>query len=287
MKKTLIILLVFLCSVSLCSCQNNDVNESSLSDAKSSYNISDGITAYLEFDNYPKDVKNLKVYLENKSDNIMLYGNGWSFEKYTDGKWESLETKENYGFTAEGYMLYEYDKNEVIIPLSHLKKSLSEGLYRVTGSNISIGKNNEDISSYKDVSGYVLEFKIEKNSSSPPYSEISEDTTKEDWQYYTPYDVEKIYTDNGLSVWRYINSGSRYIALLYRENTPENEYLNEGDKLLLDIFDRKTGEIYTVYSNPEVLINSVTAENNGFNIENNGNIYFAFIENDKLNISEK
>ena len=66
------------------------------------------------------------------------------------------------------------------------------------------------------------------------------------------------------------------VAILYR-NSRENEYYNIGDMLLLDVFDRKTGIRYEVFSEPSVETESVIPYRDGFRIDS-GNLQYCYVD---------
>jgi len=303
MKKFLVFVLSLV--LLLCSCTAQKDEPFSLPPGltyENSFTVTDGITLSLEYDNYPENVQSLKMILENRTDNVMLYGNGWSFEKYKynpDGEdtWEKVDTKGDVAFTAEGYTLDKYNKQEFIIPTSFLKKGLTEGLYRITGCSLRVAKDDINLAyggEYTDYPPYVLEFAVTKDSVSPAVAEedildSSDKYTlpeKEDWQWYTAWEAEKLYSQNGFMIWQYVENDNGLYAILYRKDTPENEYLNIGDKLMLDIFDRKTGKTYTVFEKEYVETDSVIpTETGGFEITVNDVLYTAYIKDNQLNIS--
>lgn len=90
------------------------------------WTVTEGITLRLQQDSYPPNTSAMTLVLENRSDSVMMYGQGWSFEKYERGAWRTVEPRDNYGFTAEGYTLYGHDKNTFTIPTGFLKAPLSE-----------------------------------------------------------------------------------------------------------------------------------------------------------------
>ena len=302
MKKIMILILCFAMTLPLFACSSKNDEPDALPpglEYSSTYTVTDGIALSLEYDNYPENVQSMKMILENRTDNVMLYGKGWSFEKYVhnpDGEdtWEKVETKGDTAFTAEAYTLYEYDKQTFTIPTSFLKKGLSEGLYRVTGCSLTVTEDEENLifgGQYTDYPPYVLEFSVSKNSTSPVnYEDVKGGPAlpkKEDWQWYTVWNAVQLYRQNGMMVWQVVKDDTGLVALLYREDTPENEYLNKGDVLKIDIFDRKTGEFYKVFDEPYAETDSVTPlENGGFEIVKNEKTYqvtyYATIENNEL-----
>jgi len=297
MKKILVLLLCFSFTLSVSACSSKEDEAFALPpglEYDNTYTVADGITLSLEYDNYPENVQSMKMTLENRTDNVMLYGNGWSFEKYSykngNETWKTVETKDDVAFTAEGYTLSEYDKQTFVIPTSFLKNGLSEGLYRVTGCSLRVAEDENNLSAggqYTDYPPYVLEFVVTKDSESPANSEIIEGGSalpkKEDWQWYTVWNAEKLYRQNGYMIWQFVENENGLIAVLFREDTLENEYLNEGDTLMLDIFDRKTGEIVHVFENKYLELNSVTPlEDGSFEIIKDNVTYCATIENNIL-----
>ena len=136
------------------------------------WTVTDGITIRLLQDHYPPNTSKMTLVLENNSDSVMMYGQGWSFEKYEDGVWRSLETINSYGFFMLGHTLNDHDRNTFPIWNGFLKEPLNEGLYRVAGRwplkiapDVNSLNNNENIIEYPP---YKLEFIISKYAAEEP-----------------------------------------------------------------------------------------------------------------------
>ena len=248
------------------------------------WTVTDGITIRLMNKEFPVGVEQMTIIMENRTDQIMLYGNGWSFERYENGRWIPLPNRENVGFTAEGYTLYEHKMDVFHASTFALKKSLAEGLYRVTGCSLRVADDEENLSANGDHSSYPayqLEFIVSRNAlPDRGYPEESAEPgkllPKEDWEWYTPWEALRLFEDSGESVWRFVEDEGSLVALLHRPDTPENEYLNAGDLLSLHLFDRATGEIFAVFDELTVESDNVSsAEGGGFDIETAEGRYYA------------
>lgn len=253
------------------------------------WTVTDGITLRLAQDSYPPNPSTMTLILENRSDSVMLYGQGWSFEKSEGGSWRKLETKANYGFTMVGYSLYDHDKKTFAIWIDFLNEPLDEGLYRVTGCSLRVAPDDQNLSygmDYVEYPPYQLEFTVSE-SATPEADDMPETQLAkwqlpdiEAWQWYTPWDALSMYEDAGMQFWRFVQGENGLVAILYR-NTRENEYLNAGDLLLLDIFDRKTGKRYEVFTEPTVESQKVLAYKDGFRV-NCGSLLYCFINDDDM-----
>jgi len=255
--------------------------------------VTDGITMRLSQDEYLPGTTEMTLILENRSDSVMSYGNGWVFKKYINGEWRELKCIDNYGFTMEGYELCEYDKKTFPISTWFLSAPLDVGLYRVTGCNLRVAADSENLSydgDFVDYPPYQLEFIISETAvQEPDFKQPEEELAAgelrkiEDWQWYTLGDCHTMYRNAGLSDWSNVKGKNGLVAVLYRENTPENEILNIGDKLMLDIFDRKTGKRYEVFTELKFEYNKVSAYQEGFKADC-GDLFYCFIENDTAKI---
>lgn len=301
MKKLAMLSAIFLCLL-LPACAPSSAESEYIPKAPDTYTVTNGITLSLEYGDYPVGTADMKLILENRTENVMLYGKGWYFEKYENGVWKALPIQKNTAFTAEGYTLSEYNRAEFKIPTGFLKHSLKEGHYRVTGCTLTVAKDENNLSfggEYTDYPPYQLEFDILKNSKSPAAAKYSNDDVhsqmaeylpadtslpqKEDWQWYTFWQAEKVYNAKGMFVWRYVAGKNGLVAVLYRSNTLENEYFHSGDRLMLDIFDRKDGSFYTIFSDPTVEIDAVSAcDDKGFEINTGNESFFADIADNAL-----
>lgn len=259
------------------------------------WTVTDGITLYLEQDEYPVGIEKMSLVLENRSDNVMLYGQGWSFEKYEENEWKILASKENYGFTMEGYTLYDNDKMIFPIYTTYLKDKLDEGLYRVTGCSLRVASDDRNLSygmDYVDYPEYQLEFIVSKDAPEPVKIEEAnlhgwDLPIKEDWQWYTPWECENMYERVGMSMQRIVQGKNGLIAILYHDGSSESKSQSIGDKLMLDLFDRKTGKHFKVFDSPTVETQWVTAdETSGIRIHTEQDEYYANIIDSKLLLEE-
>ena len=262
---------------------------------KNLWTVKSGITLRLAQDSYLPGTTEMTLILENRSAFVMSYGQGWSFEKYINGEWRKLECIDNYGFNSLGYTLNEYDKQFFEISTWFLKEPLDVGLYRVTGCSLRVAMDSENLvwnGTFIEYPPYQLEFTvsndavIEPDCKPIPMSELSgwQLPEIEDWQWYTWAHCNLMYRNAGFTDWTTIKSegNGRLFAVLYRENTPENEILNIGDKLKMDIFDRQTGRRYEVFTEPKFEYDKVSAYQDGF-IADCGELFYCHInENDEV-----
>jgi len=291
MKKTIvfvIILWILFAFVFMTACYNRDGNSDWENIIPNNlWTVTDGITLRLSQDSYLPGTAKMTLILENHSETIMRYGKGWSFEKYINGKWQEVKYKDNYGFTLEGYELSEYNKTIFAITTDSLAEPLSVGLYRVTGCELRVSADSEIFSydgDFIEHPPYQLEFTVSETADEE--IEYKEETTElavwqlneiENWQWYTLPDCWSMYENAGMTSWSTIRGKNGLIAVLYREKTPENEILNIGDKLMLDIFDRKTGKRYEISTEPKFEYNEISAYQDGFKVEND-NVFYCFID---------
>ena len=135
---------------------------------------------------------------------------------------------------------------------------------------------------YVDYPQYQLEFIVLDTASPEPENNLDIHLTqwllpeKENWQLYTPWDCVRMYDNAGMQLWEFVQGQNGLVAVLYR-NSRENEYYNIGDMLLLDVFDRKTGIRYEVFSEPTVETESVIPYRDGFRIDS-GNLQYCYVD---------
>ncbi len=135
------------------------------------WEVNGDITLSLLQDTYPTGTKNLTLLLENRGTDVMLYGQGWSFQKLEDGRWLPVETIENYGFTMEGYTLQPGQLAAFSIGTWFLAQPLEAGYYRVTGCSLRVAADGEDLSyggDYVDCPPYQLEFLVTEDAAQEP-----------------------------------------------------------------------------------------------------------------------
>lgn len=135
------------------------------------WEVNGDITLSLLQDTYPTGTKNLTLVLENRGTDVMLYGQGWSFQKLEDGQWLPVETIENYGFTMEGYTLQPGQLAAFSIGTWFLAQPLEAGYYRVTGCSLRVAANRENLSyggDYVDCPPYQLEFLVAEDAAQEP-----------------------------------------------------------------------------------------------------------------------
>ncbi len=277
MKRRIILFLICAAMLlPLCACAADTVEE--LPAPVNEWTVLEGITLHLTQDEYPVGVENLTVVMENRSDQLLTYGNGWTYEKWKDGEWVSLKNSENAAFTSEAYVLFDHTRAEFTASTFALEKPLDAGLYRMTGCALYIivpDDENPDEEEYIEYPAYQLEFVVSEDAEVEQQDDGAR-PAKEDWEWYTPYACLDLYQQKGYTVWQYIKDApdGQLLAVLYREDTPENEVLEEGALLMLDLFDRTTGEAYTVFGRPSVTTGGVTASDGGFDAATaDGNYY--------------
>ena len=244
--------------------------------------VTDDIIFSLEYEEYPVGVESMRMILKNQSDHTLTYGLGWVFERYEKGEWTPVAIKDNIGFESIGYILSEHSQDTFEISTWFLKEPLKEGTYRVTGCKLYI-ENAE--ASNNEYPPYQFVFRVSKDAQAP-IKASEEELPKEDWEWMTDWEILPIYEAENQNIWQFIKGNDGLLALLYRDDTPENEILNEGNLLKMDIIDRKSGERYCVYSEPTVEVDAAHPQENGFRIElGDGNVVFAGIHDDGLFLS--
>lgn len=137
----------------------------------SSWAVTEDITLSLLQSSYPVGTEHLTMVLENRGTQVMLYGQGWSYEKYVDGQWQAVETIEDYGFDAVGYILQPGQTAAFSIGAWFLAQPLEAGYYRVTGCALRVAADEEDLSyggNYTDYPAYQLEFLVTEDAQPEP-----------------------------------------------------------------------------------------------------------------------
>jgi len=295
-KKTLLCTVTSLI-ILLSSCSDNNLSKAVDSDNPVSllstneqeapnniWTVTDGITLRLVQDSYLPGTEAMTLILENRSDSVMSYGQGWSFEKNENGIWRELETIEDYAFTSEGYTLYNRAKNTFTIPTWFLNEPFSEGLYRITGCTLRVAPDDENLSwegDNVDYPRYQLEFII-SDSASPEPDITSE---KEDWQWYTPSEIIGIYESPTTQVYSYIQGANGLVAVALYDPTEHSlfEDTNLGkDIFWMDIYDRKTGSRYEALTEPTIEFSSnwplIWPYQDGFKVDT-GDLLYIFLNN--------
>jgi len=271
-------------SVSICGTGTPEPIAEPLPAPVNEWTVTKGITLRLMNSEFPEGVERMTIIMENRTDQVMLYGNGWNFERYENGEWVPLPNREDAAWTSEGYTLFDHKQDTFHVSTFALKEPLTEGLYRVKGCTLRVAKDDENLSaggSYTDYPAYQLEFAVKKDAlpdrglpeESPPIGGL---LPKESWEWYTPWEGLSLLENRGESVWQFVQDESGLVAMLHRPNTPENEYYKQGDLLSLQLFDRKSGELFTVFESPFVEQDHVTSEEGGgFHIEGRLGQYYA------------
>ncbi len=137
----------------------------------SSWAVTEDITLSLLQSSYPVGTEQMTMVLENRGTQVMLYGQGWSYEKYVDGQWQAVETIEDYGFDAVGYILQPGQTAAFSIGAWFLAQPLEAGYYRVTGCALRVAADEEDLSyggNYTDCPAYQLEFLVTEEAQPEP-----------------------------------------------------------------------------------------------------------------------
>ena len=240
------------------------------------WTVADGITLHLLQDEYPAGVSVMTLVLENRSDLAMSYGGGWNYEKWIDGKWQPLANKENMGWTAEAYYLFDHSKATFKVSTAALKEKLTPGLYRVT-SCFSLFTAKDDYNLHRGGEGFVehppyqLEFLVSSNAASE--AKVKDNWLDkrnlpeiEDWEWYAPTVPITMYTNFSKTVWGGKQLSDGIMVLCWKERSV-NESLSMDDRFKLDVFDRKTGEFFNVIKDPVVLPEGdITETDNGFSV---------------------
>jgi len=266
------------------------------------WTVTDGVTLRLKQDSYPPDTETITLVLENHSDSVILYGQSCSFEKYENGKWSELETVPDASYSAAGNTLFDHDQCTLSISTDCLKTHpLSEGTYRLTGSALT-AMPYDPVQLYgcgmrgQYYPPYQLEFTISdtapEDAATVPEEHLSrwQLPEKDDWQWYTPTDCVKMYKDADMEPFYYPEGENGLMAVVYGDNKDNAvSGMKAGDLLLMDIFDRKTGERYKVF--PEPLVEYPGTEEvypylDGFEAKCGDMLFYCFINSaDKVEIT--
>ena len=263
MRKYLKILLLTLtlCLTAFTGCgaatevYNREVYDREIYGLNNLWTVRDGITLRLMQNSYLPGTETFTLVLENRSDYVMMYGDGWHFERYESGRWHKLETIENFGFTFLGYVLYDRDRRTRYLSTFMLKEPLKEGLHRVVGwGSLTVAKDYLDFGWDGDNVRYppfVLEFFISENA--PPEPELTPE--REYWQWYTPWDAIAVFKDTPRrNSFSFGPGNNGLVAVLNYDNTVYNSFTARVNTITfyLDIFDRRTGEVYSLF--PEAAV---------------------------------
>jgi len=283
MKRTAVfgIVSIFLLAlVFLAACSNDKADLSSTEDLPEPNNlwtIKDGVTARLMQDSYRVGTTEMTVILENRTDDIFFYGNGWSFSKYIDGKWCRLD--ENGGGDNDLILnlLVDHYSATIHVTTWHLKEPLDSGLYCLNGASYFEVRGLDENFEYKydrvKYPPYQLEFIVSETAAPEPTSESKKEPDQpwqlpeiEDWQWYTQADcIMMYYIDVGLMVRQVVRGDNGLFAALYQESPYVQKFFSEN-KYFLDIIDRKTGKRYEVLTQPAVGLDKVTPYKHGFKV---------------------
>lgn len=260
-KRTITILLI-IAAVLFTSCalppfahSGESVDFSTLPQPVNEWLVEDGITMHLLQDEYPVGTKTMTVVIENRSDRSMLYGEELRYEKWVDGNWTKVEEKGGTAFHLIGYTSFDHSRSTFTISTNILKEPLSEGLYRVIGCDLLTAPDDENLT-YKgngaeERQPYQLEFYIKRDAhaedkQADPWPNKLKLPDKEDWEWYAPYVPTILYENHYKVIWFGAENEAGVEALCWTEGDYRTATLDAEGRLKLDIFDRKTGEIFNV-----------------------------------------
>jgi hypothetical protein len=254
-----------------------------IEDLQSTAEEEPGISARMLEERVSPETAALTVVLENHSDIPMMYGEDFSLETYRDGAWTIVEFQEHYGFAAMGWMLYEYDQNQISYSVSGLQEPLTQGLYRITTSEFQ----EQGTAKRECHPGLSLEFLVQEDGAvlempqEPEYYSPEPLPEIEDWQWYTWDDCVESYEYEGYSVGQSVSGSEGFLGILYQEATSTDP--GREEPMYLDLFDRKTGLRYSVYTKPVVEFGHVTAlEGGSFMVETNQETLKFWVEDGEL-----
>ncbi len=138
---------------------------------ETAWEVTEDITLHLLQSAYPAGADRITMVLENRGDQVMLYGQGCSFERYADGDWQQLETIENYGFEDIGYLLGPGGIQTLSLSPWFLARPLEAGYYRITGHGVRVADSEEETGfggSYIDCPPYQFVFQVTANAQPEP-----------------------------------------------------------------------------------------------------------------------
>ena len=164
---------------------------------------------------------------------------------------------------------------------------LASGLYRVVSAGMEVSPDYKysvygDRSSVVKYPGFMLKFLITETAGPEPVdlptgwpAENSDLPEAGDWLWYQAGHVRLAYENAGMAIKGGVFGKNGFVAVCC---SGKNEYGAEG-LYKLEIFDRKTGERYAVFSEPAVEIGDVAPYEDGFIIKTDGS-YYCFINGD-------
>ncbi|WP_342541746.1 immunoglobulin-like domain-containing protein [Paenisporosarcina sp. FSL H8-0542] len=131
---------LLLISLLLSGCQSNEttnektkVPEEKLVEAKYQEILSfrNNITVKMEKEEYLTTDNQITLNFQNKSDEELIYGAGFTIEQKVDGKWYYVLFKEGTTIPDIGYILKPHETKSETYSLESLKNKLSPGKYRL------------------------------------------------------------------------------------------------------------------------------------------------------------
>ena len=139
--------------------QNSNVKKS----PASSWAVTEDITISLSQDTFAPGTEEFTVTFTNTGDQVMLYGESYSFQYYDGSDWKNLETIENYGFNMVGYLLFPGATQTLSVAPWMLTEPLPEGRCRIIGCTLRVANSDNQLSyggDYTEYPPYELEFDI-------------------------------------------------------------------------------------------------------------------------------
>ena len=249
-------------------------------DPNNTWTVTDGLTYELLQDSYPPEVKEITVVMENRSDMVMRYGEGYYFEKYSGGEWRlANRLNNNQGFYDLGYSLTDHSRNTFVLQVNNTTSPLSGGLYRVIGSgNLDLISSSEYIAGSEDYvehPPWQLEFRISKGADAAPDDEPG----KKEWEWYVPDDVYD--EDFAKNIKQFVTGENGLVAVLIKDEL-DGSFDTDGVKNTIEIFDRKTGARYEVLLDEVAELYNLEAYKDGFLIECDYLYYFTLSDSRQL-----
>lgn len=170
MKRIIVLVCASILCLALFACRAKGADRTGMYAPKSSWSVTEDITISLTQSSYPVGTTEFTAVLENIGGSVMLYGEGWIFERYENGEWRKLETIENSAFAAIGYHLLPGETKELVISTCFLTHPLEVGRYRITGVTLRTAESVDALfygGDYTEHSAYQLEFDISQDISEP------------------------------------------------------------------------------------------------------------------------
>ena len=244
---------------------------------ESTAEMATGLRLSLPTDVIHPDSTALTVKLENPTETCFRITNACALEVFQDGAWMPLpqETPDSTAVDIiynEEQTLFEYDCGELICSLRGLGSPIPEGRYRIRLSSISFqmlpGAYRGDSPWVEDNAIEPLEFTVSEDGvvcadmipaevQSAPLPQL-----EYDWQWYSPEDCLASYRDRNAypTNVQYGANGVMAVEYYTEEHVIQG---TRGEKLRLDLFDRKTGSIYAVMDEPAVANEAVSTLEDG------------------------